>query len=349
MRKLISIAMLIMGIGSAQAQLVLPSSSASSGGGSSTPCTTIASSLQYNNAGAFGCVGSYYDGVQKIAIGNSATPQSFLVYNTVDTISSPTNYERGVFDWNVTSNVLTIGTQASGSGTNRDVNFVSANSRFHFTDGANFYSGPTTAGPVFVFNPGDSNDVIRFAGGLGIGTSLGASQVVVQSVATGVAGFALSNGSVGSGWLNWGGEARTTTTTTITSNTTLASVQTLVATLQNNRTYMFEAYLPVTSGGTWGGIKAAMSYAVASATNFIYDGLTFDNNAIGGQAQATTSGTAVGATTMVANTGYLNIHGTITVGAAGAGPLAVEVAQNASSATSTTIGSGAWLRVDDQP
>jgi hypothetical protein len=41
------------------------------------------------------------------------------VYKAIDFNRPPTNYERAIFDWSSTSNVLTIGTQAGGTGTLR--------------------------------------------------------------------------------------------------------------------------------------------------------------------------------------------------------------------------------------
>jgi hypothetical protein len=60
-------------------------------------------------------------GAGKITISNDTTtlPSGLFVYGTVDTPSSPTNFERGVFDWTTTSNTLTIGTQKGGTGTAR--------------------------------------------------------------------------------------------------------------------------------------------------------------------------------------------------------------------------------------
>jgi hypothetical protein len=46
------------------------------------------------------------------------------VYNTTDFAFPPTNYERALLDWVTTSNVLTIGTQAGGTGTLRNIKFV---------------------------------------------------------------------------------------------------------------------------------------------------------------------------------------------------------------------------------
>jgi hypothetical protein len=49
------------------------------------------------------------------------------IYNTTDSFGiSPTNYERGVFDWTTNANQLTIGSQAGGTGSGRQVILVSA-------------------------------------------------------------------------------------------------------------------------------------------------------------------------------------------------------------------------------
>src|SRR5260370_31654393 len=58
-------------------------------------------------------------GVGLLALTNVAsltTATSFRVYNTTDSATSPTNYERGVLDWTTNSNILTIGTQNGGTG-----------------------------------------------------------------------------------------------------------------------------------------------------------------------------------------------------------------------------------------
>jgi hypothetical protein len=58
-----------------------------------------------------------------VALRNSATAQTFRVYNTYTDAS---NYERGAFDWSTTTNTLTIGAQAAGTGTLRGVSLVGA-------------------------------------------------------------------------------------------------------------------------------------------------------------------------------------------------------------------------------
>lgn len=54
----------------------------------------------------------------------STNAQSFRVYNTY---TNSSNYERGVFDWQTTSNVLRIGTEAGGTGTVRNIALVGGN------------------------------------------------------------------------------------------------------------------------------------------------------------------------------------------------------------------------------
>lgn len=58
-----------------------------------------------------------------LALRNSTSPNTIRVYNT---FTDASNYERGVFDWTTSSNVLTIGTQNAGTGSGRDINFVPA-------------------------------------------------------------------------------------------------------------------------------------------------------------------------------------------------------------------------------
>jgi hypothetical protein len=69
------------------------------------------------------------DAAQILAISASTSPTTLRVYNNR---TDPSNYERGVFGWNDTANTLMIGTQAAGTGTNRDVKFVSASGVFTF-------------------------------------------------------------------------------------------------------------------------------------------------------------------------------------------------------------------------
>ena len=62
------------------------------------------------------------DAANILAQVNSTNAQTHRVYNTSS--SSNANFERGVFGWTDTSNVLTIGTQNAGTGVARNINFV---------------------------------------------------------------------------------------------------------------------------------------------------------------------------------------------------------------------------------
>lgn len=71
---------------------------------------------------------------------NGANAQTYNLYNTYTDAS---NYERGVFSWSVTTNVLTIGAMALGTGTRRSVTWegethlfrAGGNDRFAITNG----------------------------------------------------------------------------------------------------------------------------------------------------------------------------------------------------------------------
>ena len=55
--------------------------------------------------------------INSLGVHNGTDSQTFSVYNSLN----GSDYERGVFDWNTTSNTLTIGTEAAGTGTQRSV------------------------------------------------------------------------------------------------------------------------------------------------------------------------------------------------------------------------------------
>lgn len=69
-------------------------------------------------------------GVQAFTQGVTGAHATGLhIYNNSDVTSGPptTSYERGVFDWTTTTNVLTIGTQKGGTGATRNLQFVIGN------------------------------------------------------------------------------------------------------------------------------------------------------------------------------------------------------------------------------
>src|SRR5262245_56613591 len=92
--------------------------------------------LQYNNAGSLSGANVWRESADSLAQRNSTTAQSQYVYNTYTDAS---NYERGVFDWATTANVLTIGMQKVGTGSVRDVQILapSCNCDFLATSGGN--------------------------------------------------------------------------------------------------------------------------------------------------------------------------------------------------------------------
>lgn len=61
-------------------------------------------------------------------VGSVTLPATFRVYNVAS--GSLANYERGVMDWTTTSNVFILGTQKAGTGTSRDVSFVTGGTEF---------------------------------------------------------------------------------------------------------------------------------------------------------------------------------------------------------------------------
>lgn len=64
------------------------------------------------------------DTAKTLAIRNSTNAMSFSVYNTYTDAS---NYERGIFDFRGTSNVLRIATEAAGTGTVRNISLMGGN------------------------------------------------------------------------------------------------------------------------------------------------------------------------------------------------------------------------------
>lgn len=115
-------------------------------------------------------------------------------------------------------------------------------------------------------------------------------------------------------------------------NTTLANVTDLSATVVSGKKYKFEAMLYTTSDVA-GGVKAAIA-GTATATNVIYEALTFDGATLAAQTRATALATAVGGVTAV-TVAKIEITGTITVNVGGT--LTVQFAENVATATSSVL------------
>ncbi len=126
-------------------------------------------------------------------------------------------------------------------------------------------------------------------------------------------------------------QSRVSTQFDKTSDTTLANITGLTATVVAGKIYRFEAIL-FTSSNVAGGVKVAIA-GTATATAIVYEGLTTDAG-LTTQTRATALGTAVGGVTAV-TAGFIKIYGTITVNAAGT--LRVQFAQNASNGTASSV------------
>jgi len=128
-------------------------------------------------------------------------------------------------------------------------------------------------------------------------------------------------------------QSRVTTQFDKTTNTTLASITGLTATLVAGKTYRFEANLYI-DADVVGGSKYDMS-GTATATSIIYELVMVDNTT---NANTITSrGTALASSVGQAGTtaGFVKITGLITVN--GAGTLTPRFSQNASSGTSSVL------------
>ena len=120
-----------------------------------------------------------------LGLSNSTNPTTFYGYNTVDSLTSPTNYERAVFGWGPTSNVLTIGTQAGGTGTLRN---VSAISTWGFT--TSLYAQPGTGYGVVLGNASTGGVQVEPTGSIGwapsnftVGTSVSLDTKITRAAA----------------------------------------------------------------------------------------------------------------------------------------------------------------------
>jgi hypothetical protein len=107
------------------------------------------------------------DTANTLAQRNGTAAQTFRAYNTYTDAS---NYERGVFDWTTTANTLTIGTEKAGTGTVRNLQFVSAGGAFNFSGTSN------------------ANSNIFVTGGLSVTTSVYIGQLLQWGAASAVSG-----------------------------------------------------------------------------------------------------------------------------------------------------------------
>lgn len=129
-------------------------------------------------------------------------------------------------------------------------------------------------------------------------------------------------------------QSRVTTQFDKTSDTTLANITGLTATLVAAKVYKFQGVLFTTSANT-GGVKVAVG-GTATATTIIYEATTYQGG-VGqttGTQRATALATAVGDITAV-TTARIEITGYIVVNAAGT--ITLQFAQNASDGTASSV------------
>ena len=116
-----------------------------------------------------------------------------------------------------------------------------------------------------------------------------------------------------------------------TSDTSLANITGLTATLVAGKIYRFEATL-FTSSDVGGGVKVAIA-GTATATSIVYEGLSTDAG-LSTQSRSTALAGAVGAITAV-TAAFIKISGLITCNAAGT--LTVQFAQNTSNGAPSSV------------
>jgi hypothetical protein len=269
------------------------------------------------------------DSSQITEIKKSTTPQIARIYNT---FTNTSNYERLTFDWTTQSSIITIATEAAGSGSQRSI----------IINGLQVLIQATASNIAKIGNNfldlGASTLAFSTLGIGGFDTSLtAAAKDVIQ----------FGDGSANAnGWYQWAGMTRVASDVANT-GTTLATVTGLSVNVQAGRTYHFDAYLSFTDAAA-GGIKAAIA-GTATATAIEYDGFIIDSgsNGVKGNAQATALATTVASSTTTGTAGIVIIKGTITVNAAGT--LLVQHAQNTSNGTATTVKRGSTFMVYDMP
>src|SRR5262249_22968636 len=149
--------------------------------------------------------------------------------------------------WTTTGNQLTIGAQAAGTGTLRQVNIVGGNSS------SGLFLNPNTN---TYLDAGGSIILRNWGGGSGIFIGSNAD-VGMNRVAAKVLTLTDANATNNTGWLQWAGQTRITADVSFTSTVTLGALATLSVALQAGRTYIFEAELPFTCAAA-GGARAAM-------------------------------------------------------------------------------------------
>jgi hypothetical protein len=289
----------------------------------------------------------FVNGVLGIADNNSKTTASGLrVYNTTDTVggAAPTNYERGVFDWTTSSNVLTIGTQSGGTGTARDVALTCPNNK-------HILFAPAGTQAVFSNQGASLNSGFQLRGGWYYGWDSGG--FTVDNVDTGLtrlaAGVVQISASVGvsDGWLQYGGLKRVSADVTSTT-TAKANITGLSFTSAASRNYSFQADLFVTDAAA-GGVACSVTAATTTATcTLFYDGYVVEATNKG-YAQQTVFNGDVASSATTGTIAHVRINGTLETSASPPGVVTLQFSQAVQNATQSKIKEGSYMWVHDMP
>jgi hypothetical protein len=132
----------------------------------------IAGFLRFNNS--FDAVNTWVMGGGPFQIRNGTTADSLRVYNTYTDAS---NGEWGALDWQTTPNVLTIGTQANGTGAARGLLLKSGSLTLDF--GVSYGGWQTITGPLMMSgNP----TISAISGGISISAPSGVNAYNFTSI-----------------------------------------------------------------------------------------------------------------------------------------------------------------------
>lgn len=286
-----------------------------------------------------------------IWISNGTAAITFRVYNTTDNDSAvnPTNYERGIFDWTTTANILTIGTQKGGTGSNREVRIVSAAGVIAQTVGSDFY---VDANNFYMRSAAPFNQW-AFGGNYAMVFNGGNPSAGFYRVADKVIGFADNSNPPASvsGWMQWAGQARVTANFT-SSNATLTAITGISSVaLQAGRNYAFKAWLAVT-GSSLAGVQVGITCSSTTITTLLSDGYMHDagvmrGSSVGVIASTGTPVVAVSSATVTSSNPAIRIDGMIRV--ASSGLFGLTLAQSTASATQTVVSSASFMIVYDMP
>jgi len=105
--------------------------------GNTTPAAGTFTTLAATTSLTLGTSGILSGGTNTIEQRNTTSGQTFRIYNTVSG-TNDANYERGFMRWS--SNILQIGSEAAGTGSNRNVSIISGAYTYSFSTSAAFSS-----------------------------------------------------------------------------------------------------------------------------------------------------------------------------------------------------------------